>query len=205
MGVEVTERIHAGDILDAIAIAVIVTDQEARLIYSNAAADRLLRRRGGALHCYGGKVGTTRPGTQGKLPTIIALACGASTGSTPGGNYLLAEASNFDEPALALCVVPIRDGAGDARTNAMVLLRPIERDCNVEIEARRLFGLTRKEAKFASAIASGLSLLEAATSDGVTLATARSHLKSIFRKTGLSRQSQVAALLRGAQLPIASG
>ena len=77
--------------------------------------------------------------------------------------------------------------------------RPI---ANLEIEARRLFGLTKTEAKFASALASGLSLDEAAKTHAVTLATARSHMKNIFRKTGVCRQSQVAALLRGAQIPI---
>lgn len=205
MGDEATHRIHAGYALDALAIGIIVTDKEARLVYANAAADRLLHTRSGALRFGSGKISTTRTGPQGDLHAIIARACIATSERSAGSNYMRAQASTADEPDLALCVVPVHADQGGSAMNAMVLVRPIERDCNLEIEARRLFGLTRSEAKFASAIASGLSLLEAATSYGVTLATARSHLKSIFRKTGLSRQSQLASLLRSAQLPIQLG
>jgi DNA-binding CsgD family transcriptional regulator len=62
---------------------------------------------------------------------------------------------------------------------------------------RKLFDLTRKEAQLAMCLTNGRSLREAATDLGITLNTARAHLRSIFAKTGIDRQARlVRAILR---------
>lgn len=67
---------------------------------------------------------------------------------------------------------------------------------------RGLFDLTAAEANVAGAIAEGLSPEQIAVRHGTTSATVRSHLKSVFAKTGVARQSQLAALLaRQIELP----
>ena len=58
-----------------------------------------------------------------------------------------------------------------------------------------LFGLTRREARVASALATGLQLQEIAALHGVGMGTVRSQLKSIFVKTGTNRQPELVALL----------
>lgn len=58
-----------------------------------------------------------------------------------------------------------------------------------------LFDLTSAEAKVANAIANGQGLPEIATEGGISYGTARTHVKRILGKMGVSRQSQVAALL----------
>ncbi len=68
--------------------------------------------------------------------------------------------------------------------------------------ARQLFDLTDTEAKFASALASGSSLTEAADAQGVRISTARTHLARIFQKTNTRQQSQLVSLLRSAALPL---
>ena len=60
---------------------------------------------------------------------------------------------------------------------------------------RDLFQLTRMEAMLAAALAGGGSLVEAADRLGIAHNTARSHLRSIFAKTGARRQSQLVHLL----------
>jgi DNA-binding CsgD family transcriptional regulator len=60
---------------------------------------------------------------------------------------------------------------------------------------QRAFGLTRREARLASALATGQRLQEIAAADGVGMGTVRSHLKSIFVKTRTNRQPELAALL----------
>jgi DNA-binding CsgD family transcriptional regulator len=48
-------------------------------------------------------------------------------------------------------------------------------------------------------LAAGRSLLEAARDQGISLNTARAHLRAIFAKTGIDRQSRlVGALLKSA-------
>ena len=64
-------------------------------------------------------------------------------------------------------------------------------------DLRKLFDLTRKEAELAMCLTNGRSLREAAADLGITLNTARAHLRSIFAKTGIDRQAQLLrAILR---------
>jgi DNA-binding CsgD family transcriptional regulator/PAS domain-containing protein len=58
-----------------------------------------------------------------------------------------------------------------------------------------IHGLTRTEAKVASALAAGVSLEHAAQELNVSVTTARSHLRSIFLKLGVGRQPELVALL----------
>lgn len=60
---------------------------------------------------------------------------------------------------------------------------------------RRLFGLTRMEAQLALLLADGLTLDEAAEKMNVRRNTARTHLRSIFCKTGVTRQTMLVRLL----------
>jgi DNA-binding CsgD family transcriptional regulator len=60
---------------------------------------------------------------------------------------------------------------------------------------QRAFGLTRREARVASALATGQRLQEIAVAHNVGMGTVRSHLKSIFIKTRTNRQPELVALL----------
>jgi GAF domain-containing protein len=57
------------------------------------------------------------------------------------------------------------------------------------------FSLTAAEAFLALGIASGETLFSLAAARGITIATARTQLKSVFSKLGAHRQSQLVALL----------
>ena len=60
---------------------------------------------------------------------------------------------------------------------------------------RRLFGLTRMEAQLALLLTEGLTLDEADEQMNVRRNTARTHLRSIFSKTGVTRQTMLVRLL----------
>src|SRR6185312_7130393 len=60
---------------------------------------------------------------------------------------------------------------------------------------RKLYGLTAKEAELAGKLASGLSPAEAAAEMNMQYETARTHLKRVFSKMGISRQNELAALV----------
>ena len=71
----------------------------------------------------------------------------------------------------------------------------------------KLFGLTPAEASFAVLLGDGLTLDEAAAEQGIARNTARAHLRSIFAKTGVSRQTMLVRLIVTslAQLGLARG
>jgi DNA-binding CsgD family transcriptional regulator len=62
---------------------------------------------------------------------------------------------------------------------------------------RGLFDLTAAEARIACGVAEGLTTEQIAARHGTTRETVRHQLKSVFGKTGVARQSQLAALIVG--------
>jgi len=60
---------------------------------------------------------------------------------------------------------------------------------------QRGFGLTRCEARLATALSTGMSLREIARQVGVEIGTVRGQLKSVFIKTGTKRQPELVAIL----------
>jgi DNA-binding CsgD family transcriptional regulator len=59
----------------------------------------------------------------------------------------------------------------------------------------RIFSLTPAEARLLQQLVAGASLTEAASALGVTEATARTHRNHIFTKTGVSRRTDLLALV----------
>ena len=59
----------------------------------------------------------------------------------------------------------------------------------------KVFELTPAQARLAGKLATGSSMETAAAEMGVTVETARSHLKAIFSRTGTHRQGELVALL----------
>jgi DNA-binding CsgD family transcriptional regulator len=60
---------------------------------------------------------------------------------------------------------------------------------------RQLFGLTPAEAALADLLCGGERLADAASALGITQNTARAQLKSVFQKTGATRQAELVKLL----------
>ena len=68
----------------------------------------------------------------------------------------------------------------------------------VKIDAailKSLFGLTRRETDLAILLARGQTVAESAKLLGIAIETTRSHLKSIFAKTGVNGQAQLVRVL----------
>lgn len=80
----------------------------------------------------------------------------------------------------------------------LVLLIDPEKPLDVPgIFVRRYFGLSPSEHEIVLLLCKGQSVNEIANARGTSLATARSQLKSIYAKTGVSRQSELVAKIAG--------
>ena len=83
-----------------------------------------------------------------------------------------------------------------AETRAFVFVSALEPGHPVDPAVLRdLLGLTLNEARIASLVGSGLQPREAAGALGIAEETARTVLKRVFAKTGVSRQAELVALL----------
>ena len=78
---------------------------------------------------------------------------------------------------------------------AVFVVDPDQREPLDQESLRQLYSLTLSESRLAEKLASGQRLEEVAQELGVRPSTARSHLRSIFRKTGCERQSDLTRLL----------
>lgn len=154
--------------------------------------------------------------------TLIPLAFGGLGLPRPAANKLLQEAimaaqgdqaaaarsipvpAEADRPAMIVHVVPLRRSASDIFSGAATLIAAVTVSASRLVPSLQvlmgLFDLTPAEVKLAAALAGGSSLQEAAAQSGIRKSTARTHLDAIFRKTGTTRQGQLVALLKGAQL-----
>lgn len=89
---------------------------------------------------------------------------------------------------LALLVAPPQDegtAAGETNGGALVFIHdPDATPVPLADAIRWQFDLTPAQARLAAALAAGDSLAECAEATGISVATARTHLKDVFAKTG---------------------
>lgn len=76
-----------------------------------------------------------------------------------------------------------------------IIMDPVKKPVVSRKLLAKLFGLTATEVEVALLFANGRNALEIAAMRQASYETVRSHLKSIFRKTGTNRQSELAALV----------
>lgn len=196
------EREMARRALDELSLAVIVVDRAMQFAYANAAGDELLASAAGPLGLRGGRLLARAASEQSGLKDLVAKA---SDLAGARGQMLL-RARSGEGRDVSLCVTPLSAAyALPGRMNdVMIVARPLEPAGGGLAAVRQMFDLTEAEARLALGLASGLSLTEVAEQQGIRMTTARTHLARIFWKTGTRQQSQVAALLRAAELPLRS-
>lgn len=105
------------------------------------------------------------------------------------------------QPDLRLLVMPVHPDATEnplfpAKAFAAVFIVDIESEVHIDEHLLgQLLGLTSAETRTATAVAKGMSPAELARASNLSVHTARSQLKTVFRKTGTSSQSQLTSLI----------
>lgn len=198
------QRDEARSALDQIAMGIAVLDQGMRISYANEGADEILSDPQSALGLRQGRLYARRPADQRQLRHLIegALLSAQDPLVSRQANMILR--SEDGSHSLSACAMPAPPSVTQAHTSGkvMIALRRLEMATDLAACARQLFDLTEAEARFASALAGGSSLTEAAGAQGVRISTARTHLARIFQKTNTRQQSQLVSLLRSAALPL---
>ncbi|HTT42742.1 MAG TPA: hypothetical protein VMG33_06685 [Steroidobacteraceae bacterium] len=196
------ERAIYADAMDHLTLATVILDASGHVIHMNALARDILHRQDGIL-LANDTLALTHPADAQRLRDAIGRAIAVGRAAKPGivevlrarrpsgaGHYGMmirpaAGSVEADEPSVSPAVAVFISVEEGAQTPA-----PVE-------TIRKLFELTHKEAQLALCLANGRSLQEAAVDLGITLNTARAHLRSTFSKTGIDRQARlVRAILR---------
>ena len=179
----------------------ILVDAEAHALFINTAA-RVILEAGDGLVLKGGCLATTDGAdTLRRLIASCARAIGPLRGPLGGG---IEVRRGPRRTSLGLTVTPLRSSDPGAGVPWLGLRAPaaLVTIADPEISRRQLtqglherFGLTAAEAGLAAEIVKGDGREAAARRRGISVATARTQLSSIFEKTGTHRQAELVHLL----------
>jgi DNA-binding CsgD family transcriptional regulator len=185
--------------LDRLQQGFLLVDEDARPLYVNERARRLIDDHD-ALDFNGGMLSAANPDDGRALQALIA--CCRLAGGLAGGGEISLQRQSGGLP-LEVLVTPAWSKTEAAipwmsgrRPAAIVLISDPEAEMRLRAgELRERFGFTPAEAAFAIEIAKGDGRKAAADRLGITVGTARSHLSSIFDKTGARRQAELVRIL----------
>lgn len=179
--------------LDRLSVAVVIVDSDRRVHFSNPRADEILAASDG-VHARARRLHACDPKADQKLAHHVRQA--AALGDTQTGRLLLPRRDG----AAPLCVriLPAPRGTfpflGDRHFVSLFLGEESETQ-DVGALLRDMFRLTPAEARLVQALMTGVSLRAYADDTRISVETARTQVKSVFSKTGTSRQSELIALL----------
>ena len=129
------------------------------------------------------------------------------SGLDPNRVFSIPIAARDEMPAVVVHVVPIRRRARDifASAASIMLVTPVSaRELPAASVIQGLFDLTAAETRVAQMIAQGETVDRIATHGQISQETVRSHLKSVYSKTGVSRQASLAILLNSTSIRVDS-
>ncbi|WP_159727384.1 helix-turn-helix transcriptional regulator [Methylosinus sp. Ce-a6] len=189
------------DALARVGVGVFALDSVGRIVFTNPAASLLL---GDGLVLANGRLSASAAEDRRALDSAIRrMVRGApeDVGSAPKPLMIGRERS---ARPLAVYLLPIAENGAELRNLAPFLMRTRAIALVIDPHSgamadpallRDMLGLTLGEARLAALIGTGLPPKGAAEKLGIAESTARAVLKSVFAKTGVSRQSELTALL----------
>ena len=180
------------EILNRLGIGVFAVDDDLQVIFSNPISRKVLD----VLSPNGENF---EPHLNPFMRQKIALAL-ANAGETENQTPANIMIERRDGPQFTLFILPVTPGSAAAhdmltRARAIVLMADSLGDAPPDPTlVRDIFGLTLGEARVAALVGSGVAPKAAAERLGIAESTARTVLKRVFAKAGVSRQSELVAL-----------
>lgn len=188
-----------GDALARLGVGAFLLDGIGRVLFSNAAGERLI---GAGLTLRNRQLSAIGKPQHDALSAAIRATLGDAGGVWRGPHRPILLDGEDAQQFLAAYVLPVGARASNAADmvlrNARALVVVVASGAAEPPDpaiVRDLLGLTLGEARVASLIGHGLPPREAANKLGIAEETARNALKRVFAKVGVSRQSELAAML----------
>ena len=195
--IESERALYAGAV-NQLSLATILLDENGAVLSCNRMAEQLLSREP-ELQVSNGYLQVGDEATTAELQRLI----GAVLEQQQHGGPAVIEAmriqrdGDYSDLGVAVRPVPMNEWS-EGRSVPTVAIFISDPDFGAEAPVRviaRLFGFTPTEAQLSLLLAEGLSLDEASQALGISRNTARTHLRSIFNKTGVSRQTLLVRLI----------
>lgn len=181
------------ELLDNDRFGVIQLDRGGRVVAANDRARRFLGEKGG-LSDTDGFLAASIPAENEALQRLLARALPRYVGPASAGSMTIGRPNARTRQVVH--VTPVARREPDLRPQRVAALVTIADPASrPRIDTRLLaeaLNLTPAESRLATMVAAGRTVREIAAATGRTEGTIRWHLKKIFRKQGISRQSDLA-------------
>jgi DNA-binding CsgD family transcriptional regulator len=193
-----SERDLYADTVDQFSVGTILLDDSGQLLRMNHVAERVLRERDGLALREGRLRTPDRDGSE-KLERLIEEVLAAQNDRRPS----VAKALRVERPSgkgpIGLLIRPVPAAQwSDGKVGPSVAVfigQPEDRPVVSPEILQDLFAFTRAEASVARLLVEGLSVEDSARALGISIHTARAHVRSLFSKTGVSRQTELVLLI----------
>ena len=197
--IESERRLYAGAV-DRMMLGTVVIDETGAIMKTNKVADGILRAHDG-IHLSNKALEAKYSNENRALQQFIRQALENPTQLPQAMS--ITRSSGLAKYGVAIRSVPLNEWSeGRHRPAVMVFLRDPEHKSQASPDViQSLFELTPAEAALALLLVDGMSLDEAADELNIRKNTARAHLRSIFSKTGVTRQTALVRLLLGSVTP----
>ncbi len=181
---------------EAVTQGIVIVAQGRRAVYTNVAADHILRSDDGLRTRRGCiEAGSRRGDTQ--LQYSIDCALTRDGADRCGRSFLCARPSGrrpYIVHVLPLVQTTFAWPSSQGRAMLVIVDPELEPEPSATL-LRRLYGLTRSEADVAVMVLRGEGLKPIADELSLSLATVKTHLHHVFEKTGTHRQAELVRLL----------
>lgn len=188
---------HACEALEHLPFGVIAINGQGKVCYLSSSAAEILRQDDGlALRADSLRVASRNEFA--RFSELVSSALGGCDAGTDRCGALAISRPSGSRPYVLqiFARAPDRTRGTSPTSGAVVFVHDPESRAGLDREwLRRLYGLTPAEAKMAGLLTLGLSPATAARELGITINTARTHLKHLYGKTGTNRQSELVRLL----------
>ena len=188
-----------------LSVGTLVLDETGKVLEQNLIARELLAANDG-LKLVGGRLEASYPSDNRELQQLIRSAFARHSGDP----MTVASAMSVSRPSgqvnLGVVVEPVPSqewAEGKGQPAVLVYIRDAAGKSQASTAAaKQLFNLTPAETALAMELANGLSLEEAAEALNIRRNTARAHLRSIFSKTGVRRQTELVRIILNSVAPL---
>jgi DNA-binding CsgD family transcriptional regulator len=186
------------EVMDRLPMGMLLLNSRRVVVVQNAAAEHIVAEGDGFL------VDGSRPGAEdarenAALQTLIADAMEANADQALAAHGFQSVSRPSGKRPFSLMVAPLSVGSANSASNdvavALFVSDPERERISGSKMLEELYSLTQSEADLLQLLSMGMSLEEAAEVRGVSMNTARSHVKHMFAKTGVSRQGELVRIM----------
>jgi DNA-binding CsgD family transcriptional regulator/PAS domain-containing protein len=189
------ERRVLAETLDKLTIGTFILDDAGRVVGSNSIAKKLLQSET-RIQLIDRRLRVSHDVQNAKLQSMISKAVkSASRDREPFVEALMIDRDSIGTLGILVRSIDVAGLYGVGRRSAVVYVTGFQDEGPRTSIVSQVFGLTHAEAQLATLLARGHSLTDAALKCGLSEHTVRSYAKTIFRKTGVSRQAELVRLI----------